>query len=397
MTATSQSHPTIVALLFLGVIALFTENSRSVSYTTLDHGSDKNSVRKGPWSGIAPRIDVHELPRWIQDYVDFHNQSIAEQNTSSYRYMIYTCKQGHHCSGTGNRQRGIVAAFLVSILTKRIFLMDIDNPIPLELVLEPHMIRWNEIPLNLLEDAPPPLFDIRNIQPNPLQRPCDFATGPQVIRILASGPGGLETIWNSFEMKQLLERTSENMPQLIYKWLFHTLFKPSLALQERVQHQRESLGLTTFSASYVGIHVRLGTSWKGLNEQRYNVTVLPRFLELGQQLQKSHPGKMPLVIISDDARAKEILFEMDPESVRFVSNATIVHVDRSKSLDNGVDGSLQVWADVILLAQATCLVESLSSFSSLARRISISEDEPTRCFVRQDDGMLLKWNHYWGG
>jgi hypothetical protein len=120
-------------------------------------------------------------------------------------------------------------------------------------------------------------------------------------------------------------------------------------------------------------------------------------LELGQQLQKSHPGKMPLVIISDDARAKEILFEMDPESVRFVSNATIVHVDRSKSLDNGVDGSLQVWADVILLAQATCLVESLSSFSSLARRISISEDEPTRCFVRQDDGMLLKWNHYWGG
>lgn len=397
MTALYLSHLTVVALLSLGVITLFAENFRSVSLTTLEHRSTKNSVRKGPWSGTAPRIDVHELPRWILDYVDFHNQSINEQNTSSYRYMIYTCRQGHHCSGTGNRQRGIVAAFLVSILTKRIFLMDIDNPIPLELVLEPHMIRWNEIPKNLINDTPPPLFDVRNIQPNPLQRPGDFETGPQVIRILASGPGGLETIWNSSEMKQLLEGTSKGMPQLIYKWLFYALFQPSLALQELVQRQRASLGLTTFSASYIGIHVRLGTSWKGLNEQRYNVSVLPRFLELGQQLQQSHPGKMPLVIISDDARAKDILYEMDPESVRFVSNATIVHVDRSKSSDNRLDGSLQVWADVMMLAQATCMVESLSSFSSLARRISISKDEPNRCFVRQDDGMLLKWNRYWAG
>lgn len=397
MTALYLSHLTLVALLSLGVITLFAENFRSVSLTTLEHRSTKNSVRKGPWSGTAPRIDVHELPGWILDYVDFHNQSINEQNTSSYRYMIYTCRQGHHCSGTGNRQRGIVAAFLVSILTKRIFLMDIDNPIPLELVLEPHMIRWNEIPKNLINDTPPPLLDVRNIQPNPLQRPGDFETGPQVIRILASGPGGLETIWNSSEMKQLLEGTSKGMPQLIYKWLFYALFQPSLALQELVQRQRASLGLTTFSASYIGIHVRLGTSWKGLNEQRYNVSVLPRFLELGQQLQNEHPGKMPLVVISDDARAKEILYEMDPESVRFVSNATIVHVDRSKSSDNGLDGSLQVWADVMMLAQATCMVESLSSFSSLGRRISISENEPNRCFVRQDDGMLLKWNRYWGG
>ena len=349
------------------------------------------------WRSTAPRIDVDELPRWIQDYVDFHNQSIAEGNASSYRYMIYTCRQGHHCSGTGNRQRGIVAAFLVSILTNRIFLMDIDNPIPLDQVLEPHLIRWNEIPKSIFKDSMPSLFDIRNIQPNPLQRPGDFETGPQIIRILASGPGGLETIWNSTEMKHLLDQTDPHMPRVIYKWLFYTLFKPSLALQELVQRQRVSLGLTTFSSPYIGIHVRLGGggAWRGVNERRYNVSTLPRFLELGQQLQQTHSDKVPLVIISDDTRAKEILYEMDPESVRYVSNATIVHVDLSKSSDNGIEGSLQVWADLLLLAQANCLVESLSSFSSLARRISMSEREPARCTVRQDEGMLLDWKKYW--
>ena len=398
MTTAYLSHlRPVVALLLLGVIAFLTENFGSVSRITLGRGIDKNSLNNGPWSGAAPRIDVNELPRWIQDYVEFHNQSIAQKNTSSLRYMIYTCRKGHHCSGTGNRQRGIVAAFLVSILTKRIFLMDIDNPIPLDQVLEPHMIRWNKIPENLDKHSPPPIYDVRNKQPNPLQRPGDFDTGQQVIRILATGPGGLETIWNSTEMKELLAQTDKHMPPVIYKWLFYTLFKPSQALQELVQRQRASLGLTTFSDPYIGIHVRLGGggAWRGHNEQRYNVSTLPRFLQLGQQLRESHSGNLPLVIISDDAKAKELLYEMDPKSVRFVSNTTIVHVDRSKNGDNGVDGSLQVWADVLLLAQATCLVESLSSFSSLARRISISEHESMRCSVRQDEGMLLQWKQYW--
>jgi hypothetical protein len=96
--------------------------------------------------------------------------------------------------------------------------------------------------------------------------------------------------------------------------------------------------------------------------------------QLSQRLSYTVPP--PLVIISDDAIAKETLYELDPKSVRYIANATIVHVDRSKTdRNNLLVGSLQVWADVLLLAQATCLVESLSSFSSLARRISMSEFE----------------------
>jgi hypothetical protein len=194
----------LIALSVFGVIALLKDNRWFLKMITLVHTHDRDKETfetnsTSPWDDIAPRINVAELPDWLLDYVDFHNHAMSQTNTSSFRYMIYTCKQGVHCSGTGNRQRGIMATFLVSILTKRIFLIDIDNPISLNLVLQPHLIRWDALPESIRMESSPSLLDIRNVQPNPLQRPGDFKDGDQVIRIMANGPG-LETIWNSTEM-----------------------------------------------------------------------------------------------------------------------------------------------------------------------------------------------------
>ena len=404
----------LVVLSVVGMIALLKDDGWFLRKITLAHTQDRDTENirtnnSSPWDDVAPRINVVDLPDWLQDYVNFHNHAMAQTNTSSLRYMVYTCKKGVHCSGTGNRQRGIMATFLVSILTKRVFLIDIDNPIPLNQVLEPHLIRWDVSPENLIVESSPPVLDVRNVQPNPLQRPGDFQDGDQVIRIMANGPGGLETIWKSTEMQQLLATHKDgHFSRLTYKWLFYVLFRPSVALRTLVQQQRMSLGLANNSFAYIGVHVRLGGggAWHGFREQRYNLTALPQFLLLGHQLQQqlqqqqqqqhpSHTVPPPLVIISDDAIAKEILFEFDPQSVRYIANATIVHVDRSNADRNDLEGSLQVWADVLVLAQATCLVESLSSFSSLARRISMSEFESDRCSLRQDEGMLMDWKKYW--
>jgi hypothetical protein len=270
---------------------------------------------------------------------------------------------------------------------------------------------------------------MRNVQPNPLQIPANFVhtqEAPQVVRVLANGPGGLETIWKSHEMQQLLyihesdhikdqeSNSTRPLPACIYKWIFYTLFSPSSALSSLVKQERASLGLSSSitTQQYIGVHVRLGGggAWHGTRETRYNGTAaLPHFLQLGHELQhqtekaggttNQHDAisDTPLVIISDDERAKQVLFKMDPRSVRYVSNATLVHVDRSKEDATNLllRGSLQAWADVLLLAQATCLVESLSSFSSLARRISMKEEEQQRCSVRQEEGMLMQWKQYW--
>lgn len=118
--------------------------------------SKNHNEMASPWNTVAPRINVKYLPSWLIDYVKFHRQALEQQtqknNTDAfssrlreqnYNYLIYTCKQGHHCSGTGNRQRGIMSTFLVAILTKRVFLMDVDNPVPLDQILTPHLIQWN--------------------------------------------------------------------------------------------------------------------------------------------------------------------------------------------------------------------------------------------------------------
>jgi hypothetical protein len=476
MTPFSFSFPTklLLAIVLLGAAALWSDeewfvdtNKKNRSTTTnsnlpmphysysypltpwdnKDKGKRKElrvTVEVGsPWDEIAPRINVKQLPSWLLDYIEFHREALEalkkrDNNSTSassislkekknplhrYKYMIYTCKQGHHCSGTGNRQRGIMATFLVAVLTKRIFLMDIDNPVPLDRILEPHLISWNAAAPSLGNEST--FLDVRNVQPNPLQIPSTFSEIPRVLRVLANGPGGLETIWKSPEMQHLLYthggvegknqgiNSTQPLPACIYKWIFYTLFSPSSALSSLVKKEQASLGLSSnVTQQYIGIHVRLGGggAWHGTREARYNGTAaLPRFLQLGQELQhqtknvgattRRHDAisDVPLVIISDDERAKQLLFKMDPRSVRYVSNATLVHVDRSKEDATHLllRGSLQVWADVLLLAQATCLVESLSSFSSLARRISMQEEEQQRCFARQEEGMLLQWKQYW--
>ena len=68
-------------------------------------------------------------------------------------YLIYTCQKNQLCSGTGNRQRAIAAMFIVAMLTKRILLIDMDNPVPLSQILEPHLINWKCIPTHV-DDLP---------------------------------------------------------------------------------------------------------------------------------------------------------------------------------------------------------------------------------------------------
>ena len=340
------------------------------------------------WGATAPVLDRSEIPQWIQDYIDFHKKSMANAmngTTDVNHYLIYTCRKNMHrrCSGTGDRQRGIAAMFIVAVLTKRILLIDIDNPVPLSQILEPHLINWKDIP-NYVDDLPSTFLDIRNNQPSPLGRPQDFAIGikPQVVRLLANSPRSLNTIWNTTELQTHLAAYAEPEPQKvpppdIYKIIFYSLFRPTTALTRTVQEQRHTLGLH-LSESYVAMHVRAGGDWGGRDEARYNVSSLLPFYKTACSLV---PGnETPIVVISDTLAAKTALHAIDPDRVRFVKDMILVHEDKVRHRESPVSlqASLNVWSDILILAQSKCLVMSRSSFSRLASRISEVRGQP-RC------------------
>ena len=62
------------------------------------------------------------------------------------KYIRFECKRPF-CGGWADRLRGLMSAYIWAIFTKREFLIDVDYPCSLSLMLEPNVIKWNK-PIN---------------------------------------------------------------------------------------------------------------------------------------------------------------------------------------------------------------------------------------------------------
>jgi hypothetical protein len=98
-----------------------------------------------------------------------------------------------------------------------------------------------------------------------------------------------------------------------------------------------------------------------------------------------HPR--PLIFVASDSDEVKALFkERDAASVRLAAT-TIAHVDRNPEFE----GFLDAYVELLILAEADCIVASNSQFSRVARDISL----PTngigwRCYVEARDCRLPK-------
>ncbi|XP_041369818.1 uncharacterized protein LOC121383787 [Gigantopelta aegis] len=75
-------------------------------------------------------------------------------NASPARYIIYECNKNGLCGGWGDRLKGIVSSYLISLITNRTFGISITAPAcNLTDYFEPHLIDWN-IDLDRLKNLP---------------------------------------------------------------------------------------------------------------------------------------------------------------------------------------------------------------------------------------------------
>lgn len=345
---------------------------------TADSTTDviSNNTKDLPWKIAAPAIDTI-IPVWMEAYAKFHNQSLHDahqqtKDTDKHKYIIFMCQKS--CSGTGNRQRAIMATFIVAVLTKRILLIDITHPVRIDSILQPHLIRWNWFPPHL-NDLKSKLLKLRNKNPAVLDLPSKFLDmGQQVIRIEANSPVNLEQQWRTSQVREHLEvfglPRSSVVPGNLYKQIFWALYKPSEVLTEAAVALRQKLGVNEPGFKYIVVHARTGgggVGWK--DNDRFATDKLDNLYGNAKMVRQSllrsgTNASFPIVVVSDDAKAKELLHNNDPAVVRY-ADTKIIHVDRSKQGVNDLEGSLAVWADLLVMAQATCIVKGRGSFSML--------------------------------
>jgi hypothetical protein len=59
------------------------------------------------------------------------------------KYIRFECKKPY-CGGWADRLRGLMSAYIWAIFTKRKFLIDVDYPCSLSMMLEPNIVEWNK-------------------------------------------------------------------------------------------------------------------------------------------------------------------------------------------------------------------------------------------------------------
>lgn len=82
----------------------------------------------------------------------FINEKIDAVLSTSDRYIMYRCDREldkNLCGGFGDRLKGILSAYLWSLLTNRTFLLRVTKPCNMVTLLEPNEVEWNrEISIN---------------------------------------------------------------------------------------------------------------------------------------------------------------------------------------------------------------------------------------------------------
>jgi hypothetical protein len=85
------------------------------------------------------------LPGWMQEYIEFHRNSIQdlnETNWQSKRYLIVSCYNHRHCGGTADRLQPIPLYLLLAARSKRIIYVRWNSPYALEEFMLPVTINW---------------------------------------------------------------------------------------------------------------------------------------------------------------------------------------------------------------------------------------------------------------
>ena len=297
----------------------------------------------------------------------FENKTITKCNNQ--KFLVYRCDSSSWCGGWGDRQKGIVSTFLLSLLTERLFIIDIDNPCKLENILVPNIYNWSTC-LAFVKSAPSQNVIHANYIDNKAKleeiRNFDFnhKWSSQIVVSRFNNYAISEIRQHKLaktRLKWLLNITNEEAMHLV----LHTLFKPSNGiLKDAISFYDNQVK----GRQLVCGHIRVGKNPSipsdiNLRFGVPNVTMLLNFLKLLDADETN-----AIYIASDSENVKQIARRRIKSYINM--NRTIVHVDRLGKFKTLKSEACDGWKTVVLeqfiLSLCDILVLTRSGLGTIA-------------------------------
>jgi hypothetical protein len=275
----------------------------------------------------------------------------------------------------------MIKMFYLAMCTRRVLFIDAPFPVPLTTVLNPAQIEWNAS----FPDTTAYFPDIIYNDTAPLQLREDT----RGYRILQTNgiprKKALDDIWESKLMADHLRQNqwSELATKVSLATAAHEAFKTMFKFDQLViSRAREFKAMAGISGSYLGMHMRKGDSNMGVEGpsavkklQIDRTTDNDTMMSCYKKMKSSHPSTFNVAYLaSDDLVTKQYMNDLD-SSIHFAKEMRPFHVDllarkghaaplKFDALDPVViNGVVDTWAEMLILAKSTCLIVSKSMFS----------------------------------
>ena len=348
----------------------------------------------------------------LGDYAVFHKWGVTRDNQ---RVLVWRCDMSNYCGGLADRLKGITYSLLLAMFSKRILLLSWGSGE--QVYLRPNIINWETDP-DLWD---PVLQYIYYPDDGDDNDSTNYSAYYEITSLhMFSVLGGIGV---DLELEDLNE-TLNIINSLLPKVIFTTNLEPSALLnktkcanQQWITDGLQQMGLASLSPedlnNIVGIvfrylfqitsqllaEVGIARQTLGLERQNYTgVHIRTGFAGLSQQESVKHPklirspadweqilkcavtaanhwlGPSSLLFLATDSTlVKHLAVTKYGGRFRSLDN-TLLHIDRMEKfphdlLRNETEGTLSMWVDFILLAEAFALVRTDSGFALAASQL----------------------------
>lgn len=212
---------------------------------------------------------LREWPAWGK-YIQSHAEAVADARSSgldlglvssgrSRKVLVWACQPATPCGGHGDRLKGIVATFVLALLTDRLFFIDSPDPWDLRLFMEPAFVDWRVSGLIGIAAGRHVLWDHEMFQASYLDSLLD---ADEPLWVIYTNKKSL--LGPMLKHTRLQDRAADfglfTLPHLTYH-IWNVLFRPTASLEKH--WRRLNLALGGESAAYVALHHRAGDLTSG--------------------------------------------------------------------------------------------------------------------------------------
>lgn len=284
------------------------------------------------------------------------------------RFLVYQCYRS--CGGLGDRQKGIVSAYLLAVLTGRTLFVDVQFPCKIDFFLQPNEYNWQRCKTFISKVAQRDKITFATIDKRDVYE--KIFTQSDIRSTWTATVVSLTINWYALKIiRHYLNITSK--PEL--EWIRYTrdenvvrnvlklLFRPSAAIHKTVN---TFLDVNVGNRTLVCSHIRVGRN-----------PSLPNDEDFGRS--RGHPDEIKLFNFLSVYKSKAFVLYIatDSEHLRkqsskyfgnFITlNKTILHIDRL-NVNNalGCVGFYNAITEQLLLTRCDVLLLTMSNFGTIA-------------------------------